>query len=79
MLKAKRRRRAMKRRITAEDRRATAAIEDYWATGTIMATYAEKIRRGNYTTVTIDEEDHYEALAEAAKEERIARHNGRPA
>lgn len=51
---------------------ATRELAAYWA-GTITACVAELGARKRA------EEDHYEALAEAADEERIARHNGRPA
>lgn len=68
--------RAILRRIEA--RRAAKTIEEYWS-GSITATYAEKIKRGNYTVVDIDERTNDKARADAADEELIARFNAGPA
>lgn len=52
--------------------KATRELEAYW-TGSITACVAALGAKKKA------EEAHYEALAEAAEEERIARYNGRPA
>jgi hypothetical protein len=67
-----RRRRLKTRPLGKPTAEATRELEAYWAgtiTACVAALGAEKKA----------EEDHYEALAEAADEKRIARHNGRPA